>query len=303
MCLATQIRTEHSEFQCHLGASVAHDLFLDLYRRRLDKSALRIPKAVDEGFRRVLAAHDPIMQAIDAYQTRRTQTLEQALFAERSSMADVNRLAACDSQLEVAEGQHRMATARIRKLLTHIGDTKSSSLKPQDARIYSRDVAPVAIWREGRVVMVPMQYQHYPASASNSYRHRTQLQGAFGVSHGLLLADAFIEHVALPRSDDDDLELGEPAHEVEMRFAPLSAEPMLLACVWWPPSNASELPRFTILLDLPPPEIAHTGHGRCVIPIAPQNSQRWLCPNGKIKEAETILESRVRPYFENTVLT
>src|SRR3546814_12054214 len=89
-----------------------------------------------------------------------------------------------------------------------------------------------------------------------------------------------------------------PSNEVELRSAPLSAEPMLLACVWWQ-KPGDPLPSFTTLMDLPPPEVSRAGHNRCVIPIEPLHLERWLCPNGNVKQAEATLDARVRPFFEH----
>src|SRR3546814_11601380 len=81
--------------------------------------------------------------------------------------------------------------------------------------------------------MLPMLYQAHPHPDPVSYRHRTCLKGIFGISHGLILADAFFDKVSLPRAEENGMAGEAPLNEVELRFAPLSAEPMLLACVWW----------------------------------------------------------------------
>src|SRR3546814_19929930 len=80
--------------------------------------------------------------------------------------------------------------------------------------------------------MLQMLYQAHPHPDPVSYRHRTCLKGIFGISHGLILADAFFDKVSLPRAEENGMAGEAPSNEVELRFAPLSAEPMLLACVW-----------------------------------------------------------------------
>src|SRR3546814_8595413 len=103
----------------------------------------------------------------------------QALFAERSSLADATRRVACDSITESADPHHRIATPRIQQLLSALAETHRT---PQawDARVYRGDIAPVAVWKDGRAAMLPMLYQAHPHPDPVSYRHRTCLKGIFG---------------------------------------------------------------------------------------------------------------------------
>src|SRR3546814_18111937 len=127
---------------------------------------------------------------IDAHENAHTQHLEQALFAERSSLADATRRVACDSITESADPHHRIASPRIQQLLSALAETHRT---PQawDARVYRGDIAPVAVWKDGRAAMLPMLYQAHPHPDPVSYRHHTCLKGNIGISHGLSMADAF----------------------------------------------------------------------------------------------------------------
>ena len=50
----------------------------------------------------------------------------------------------------------------------------------------------------------------------------------------------------------------------------------------------------------PPPEIAATGHDRCIIPIKPENIDARLNPDPKNLAAQyAILDARERPYYEH----
>lgn len=293
MCHATQIRSDHSDYQRHFRAPVDHAAFAHAYEQGLRDPSMRIPRAIDEAFRRQPWAQDSITQLIDAYEASRRQDFEQALFAER-------RIANGGSDSTTGM-RGRIASRRIHNLLAAFGDARSS---PQDAYVYRSDVAPVAIWKDDGARMMPMRYQTYPRSGSSAYRHRTCLKEVFGIRHGLLLADAFLEHPV--RRDDtgsDEIPQGDrEAQGQALRFSPLSAEPMLLACVWRPATADDALPGFTILMDLPPPEVSHAGVDRCVIPIDPQYVERWLRPHGDVQQAEEILKARVRPYFESEKL-
>src|SRR3546814_19545331 len=119
MVCAIQIRTDHAGGRRHVRASVERDAFLDLYQRRLSVPSIRIPKAVDDGFRRNAGADDPIVKMIDAHENAHTQHLEQALFAERSSLADATRRVACDSITESADPHHRIDRKSTRLNSSH----------------------------------------------------------------------------------------------------------------------------------------------------------------------------------------
>src|SRR3546814_13560430 len=80
---------------------------------------------------------DPIVKMIDAHENAHTQHLEQALFAERSSLADATRRVACDSITESADPHHRIASPRIQQLLSALAETHRTP-KAWDARSEER---------------------------------------------------------------------------------------------------------------------------------------------------------------------
>jgi len=82
---------------------------------------------------------------------------------------------------------------------------------------------------------------------------RTAWRRVFGVSHGLLLVDAFFENV---RRD---------GRNVVLRFDPAPAQTMLIACLWTrtPMPDGDDLWSFAAITDEPPSEVAAAGHDRC----------------------------------------
>jgi putative SOS response-associated peptidase YedK len=77
---------------------------------------------------------------------------------------------------------------------------------------------------------------------------------------------------------------------------------MLVACLWdrWQAPGQSDLLSFTAITDEPPPEVAVTGHDRCVIPLKREHLAAWLNPAGRDKaELYAILDDRERPYYEH----
>jgi hypothetical protein len=52
--------------------------------------------------------------------------------------------------------------------------------------------------------------------------------------------------------------------------------------------------------DEPPPEVAATGHDRCIIPLKLENIDAWLHPDPSNLAAQyAILDDRRRPYYEH----
>jgi hypothetical protein len=57
-----------------------------------------------------------------------------------------------------------------------------------------------------------------------------------------------------------------------------------------------------LLVRKTPPEIAATGHNRCIIAIKPQNVPAWLSPQGLEKpRLEAILRDRQCPFYEHQI--
>jgi putative SOS response-associated peptidase YedK len=60
------------------------------------------------------------------------------------------------------------------------------------------------------------------------------------------------------------------------------------------------LDSFAAITDEPPPEIAETGHQRCIISLQPNNVSEWLAPAGVPKtRLEAILSDRVPAFYEH----
>jgi putative SOS response-associated peptidase YedK len=121
-------------------------------------------------------------------------------------------------------------------------------------------------------------------------------KGQFGYSHGLMIVNAFYEHVAQPIGE------GGEKQNVILEFKPRPVQDMLVACLWskWIGEGEADLYSFAAITDEPPDEIAAAGHDRCIIPIKPENIDAWLNPNpAKLADLYAILEDRERPYYEH----
>jgi hypothetical protein len=97
--------------------------------------------------------------------------------------------------------------------LGNLSDLHRTELVDDDARIHSGHYAPVIVWEDGRRVMKPMRYQCRPAGKPAFYdvkypgtynARRDNLEGfwkeLFGLSHGVVVMNAFFENVNLHRA-------------------------------------------------------------------------------------------------------
>jgi putative SOS response-associated peptidase YedK len=78
---------------------------------------------------------------------------------------------------------------------------------------------------------------------------------------------------------------------------------MIVACLWshWSGKGERDLDSFAAVTD-EPPEIAETGHQRCIISLKEDNVREWLSPSQITKpRLEEILSDRVQPYYEHRI--
>jgi putative SOS response-associated peptidase YedK len=169
----------------------------------------------------------------------------------------------------------RIATAKIEWGLDKLADLRRTEPEPRDSRIFPGVYAPMMIWEEGQRVVKPMRYQCRPAGKPAKFdglypgiynARRDNLEGfwkdLFGLSHGIMVVNAFYEHV---KRDGED---------VVLEFRPRPQQDMLVACLWSARSGPGEpnLLSFAAITDDPPEEIAVAGHDRCIIPTSRRTS-------------------------------
>jgi putative SOS response-associated peptidase YedK len=124
----------------------------------------------------------------------------------------------------------------------------------------------------------------------------------FGVSHGVMIANAFYENVKAHRMEGRELGPGEPVENVVLEFRPRPTQDMLVACLWsrWTAPGEPDLLSFAAITDEPPAEVAAAGHDRCIIPIREENLERWLRPDRRnLAALYATLDDRERPYYEH----
>jgi putative SOS response-associated peptidase YedK len=309
MCYSAQIRAEYKKYFRAYDARMDIGTYAELFWSRLEDARVKIPKAMEEEFS--FPENDQVRHikaAIDRYRTQQTSTLEQELFKQRKRLADAERTLLTKTT-KVATESKRIATSKIDWAMSKLADMRRKDLKDIDSRIYPGYYAAVMVMENGERVIKPMRYQCRPAGKLAFYdtkypgtynARRDNLEGfwkgQFGYGHGLMVVNAFYEHVSQPTGD------GEETQNVILEFKPRPVQDMLVACLWskWRSDGEPDLYSFAAITDEPPEEIAAAGHDRCIVPIRPENIDAWLQPNpSKLADLYAILDDRERPYYEH----
>jgi len=289
--------------------------FVRLYWDRAQGAKIRIPKAMDAAFAQPQTDEErQVKQLIDRFNAEQTTQLEQELFKQRKRLADAERTLLTKTTKAASESK-RIATDKIEWALGKLSDLRRAELNDEDSRIFPGWYAPVMIQENGRRVIKPMRYQCRVAGAPafndakfpGTYNaRRDNLEGfwrkQFGVTHGLIVANAFFENVSKHKAEGRDLVPGEQEENVVLEFRPKPTQDMLVACLWsqWTGGGEPDLLSFAAITDEPPAEIAAAGHDRCIIPIKPEHIDAWLNPDpGNLKALYAILDDRERPYYEH----
>lgn len=318
MCYSAQIRSDYNKFLRLHGAVMDIAEFARLYWSRSEGAKVRIPKAMDAAFADPQTDEERRIKAlIDAFDAEQATSLEQEVFRQRKRLADAERTLRSKTTKAATESR-RIATAKVEWALGKLAALRRTTLVDEDARIFPGWYAPVLVSEGGKRVVKPMRYQCRPAGKPAFYdskfpgtynARRDSLRkfwsGQCGVTHGIVVLNAFYENVARHKVEQRELAPGEQERNAILEFRPRPTQDMLVACLWshWRDSaggNAPELLSFAAITDEPPPEVAAAGHDRCIIPIKPEHLDAWLNPDPSNLAAQlAILDDRERPYYEH----
>ena len=314
MCYSAQIWQNYRKYVRAYGADIDFEAFVRLYFDRQTNAKLKIAKAMDAAFAEPgNDAERRIRALIDEHDRQQAVKLEQELFKQRKRLADAERTLQAKAT-KAATDSKRIATDKIAWVLGKLSDLRRSELNDEDSRIFPAWYAPVLVVENGRHVVKPMRYQCRPdgkpaffdTKFPGTYNARRDSLGGFwkeqfGVSHGLMVANAFFENVSRHRMQQRELAPGEREENVVLEFRPRPTQDMLVACLWsrWRAPGQPDLLSFAAITDEPPPEVAAAGHDRCIIPIKPENLEAWLNPSGDLAAMQAILDDRERPYYEH----
>lgn len=311
MCYSAQIWSDYRKYVRAFGAEIDIESFVDLFWSRLQDERIKVPLALEAAFSAQQGARETQIQGlIEQYRLQQATRLEQELFKQRQRLADAERTLLSRTTKAALEAR-RIAGTKVGWLLSKLSDLRRTEMKDADSRIYPGYYAPVMVVENGRRLVRPMRYQCRPAGkpALNDSKfpgtynaRRDKLEGfwraQFGHTHGLMVVNAFYEHVSVPKQAGSAGEM----EKVILEFKPRPTQDMLVACLWshWSGAGAPDLYSFAAITDEPPPEVANAGHDRCIIPIKAEHLDAWLHPEQRdLTSFYGILDDRERPFFEH----
>jgi putative SOS response-associated peptidase YedK len=314
MCYSAEIWADYRKYARAWGAEISIKDFVRLYWKRQQESLTKLPKAMDAAFPSPQSEDERHIKAmIDEFNSKQAAKLEEEIFKQRKRLANAERTLLSRTTKAATESK-RIATDKVAWALGKLSDIRRTELKDRDSRIFPGWYAPVMVVEEGKRVIKPMRYQCRPAGKPAFYdtkysgcynARRDNLEGfwkeQFGVSHGIMVVNAFFENVSRHAMEGCELARGEKEQNVVLEFKPTPTQDMLVACVWsrWE-GEGEELLSFAAITDEPPAEVAAAGHDRCIIPIKSEYIDAWLNPDRRNLAAQyAILDDRARPYYEH----
>jgi putative SOS response-associated peptidase YedK len=295
------------------GAVVDYPLIEDLFTCRLSDDSIKIARALEFNFATPATAEERrIHDAIAEYRSRLTKKLVADVFRQKGRLANAER-SLKTKQTKIAQEDQRIARSKIGWSLKKLTELKRSDLKEGDARIFPFWYAPVLIVENNEPVIRPMRYHCRPAGKPANYdrrypglynARRDNLDGfwkeVFGHHHAVCVMTSFFENVARHDFEKRALREGEPEQNLILHFNPSPPIEMQVACLW---DRATEKGRpdlysFAAITDEPPPEVAATGHNRCIIPLKSSSLHDWLDPASRDKPSLfRLLDDREQPFY------
>ena len=292
-------------------------MFADLFKRRLETGEFKASRALERNFEDLKSDIERQIKAdIDAFRKKCETKWEQELFTQKRRLADAERSLASKETKKSRESA-RIAKNKIETHKRWLSDLRRTELIDEDSRIFPMMMAPVVATLDGQRRVIPMRYTCRLAGKPADYdfrypgtynARRDSLAGfwsnVYGRRHAIMMVDEFFENVPLHLYEKRDLAAGEKEANVVLRFRPDTSAPMLVACLWdhWKKPGEADLFSFAAITDEPPPEIAATGHQRCIISLREKNVREWLEPEVLApSRLDEILSDKECPYYEHRV--
>lgn len=322
MCYSAMVEQHLRALARQYRAEVHWELFEQLLSRRLEDRNVKVARALEDNFTAKIAGVPPsapehrAQAYVEAFRRKTTETLEQEIFEHRRRLADAQRVLE-RKQTKHAREAERISRNQIQTALNRLADLKRTEPLERDRRIFPMYFAPVIVQEDARRLVRPMRYTcRLPGKpASDDLRdpgtynaRRDSLRGQwaslYGKCHAIMVISSFFENVPAERFATSTASQAEPGESVVLHFKPNPPITMLVACLWarWSATGAPELLSFAAITDEPPPEIAATGHDRCVIPIKRENLDEWLAPeHSSLERLDAILTDCERPHYEHRI--
>jgi putative SOS response-associated peptidase YedK len=327
MCYSAMVEQNLRSLAREFRAEVDWGMFETLFRERLEPGNIKVARALEANFTSLASptgeseVEDGIRSLIGAHRRKVAESVEREIFTQRRRLADARRSLE-EKETKRAREDERIAESKIESLRARLSDGKRSEPMEEDRRIFPLYFAPLLVEDRGRRLVRPMRYTcrlpGKPASHDARYpgtynARRDNLRGywaeLYGRRHGVLAITSFFENVPTHLFERRELSPGEKPKNLVLHFDPRPRAEMLVACLWarWASTpreepGARELYSFAAITDEPPPEIAATGHNRCVIALKRGNLDEWLAPEGVgLDRLDHILIDRERPFYEHRI--
>ena len=317
MCYSAKVQQHLRSLARRFAADVDWELFEQVFHRRLEDDGIKLSRALERNFQQPDTDVTRRIQAdIEAHRRALATRWETDLFKQKKRLADAQR-SLQQKETKKALDDVRIATGKIEAYVERLGNLRSPEVLDEDDRIFPRYFVPIVVQDGARLVIRPMRYQcrlaGKPATYDERYpgtynARRDNLEGfwsdVYGTQHGIMVVDSFFENVPRHLFEKRELAPGEKPQNQVLHFNPQPPMEMLVACLWshWTHGTDPDLYSFAAVTDDPPPEVAATGHNRCIISIKPENVPEWLAPAGRSRSRlEAILSDRQCPYYEHRI--
>ena len=317
MCYSAKVQQNLRLLAKRFGADVDWALFEQVFHRRLQDDEIKFARAMEANFQQPQSEIERRIQAdIEVYRRAIGARWETDLFKQKKRLADARR-SLQTKETKKARDDERIASTKIDTYLERLTNLRRTDFSETDERIFPRYFVPLVVREGDRLLIRPMRYQcrlaGKPATYDERYpgtynARRDNLQGfwsdIYGTQHGIMVINSFYENVPLHLFEKRALGENEREKNLVLHFNPQPSQEMLVACLWshWTHNSDPDLYSFAAVTDDPPPEIAATGHNRCVIAIKPENVPAWLSPQGLEKSRlEAILRDRQCPFYEHQI--
>jgi putative SOS response-associated peptidase YedK len=317
MCYSAKVQQTLRSLAKRFGADVDWTLFEQVFHRRLQDDEIKFARALEANFQQPQSEIEQRIQAdIEAYRKVVGTRWETDLFKQKKRLGDAQR-SLQTKETKKARDDERIASAKIDAYLERLANLRRTDVQEMDDRIFPRYFVPLVVREGDRLLIRPMRYQcrlaGKPATYDERYpgtynARRDNLEGfwsdVYGTQHGVMVVNSFYENVPLHLYEKRELASAEKPENRVLHFNPQPPQEMLVACLWshWTHTTDPDLYSFAAVTDEPPPEVAATGHNRCIIAIQPQNVAAWLAPEGLEKsKLAAILSDRPCPYYAHQI--
>ena len=317
MCFSARLLQDLQALSRLLGIPVDTEAFKGLFRHRMEGSGAKISRALEANFDDPQSADArEIKSTIDQYRAAQATAWEQEIFKQKKRLADAQR-SLKEKETKRAREDERIATNKIEDYTGRLVDLRRTGTLPKDGRIFPMTYAPIAVNDNGELWIRPMRYGcrlqgkpvNYDRRFPGTYNaRRDNLNGfwsqVYGSRHAAMVVDSFYENVPTHLYEGRELGPDEVEQNTVLHFQPQPANSMIVACVWSPWSGKGEpdLNSFAAVTDEPPPEIAATGHQRCIIALNENNVREWLSSTEVSKQRlDEILSDPAQRYYEHRI--